>query len=127
MSDVDKSSDYEIGYGRPPRHAQFKKGQSGNPSGRPKGPPGPRETLAKVLSKKVRVVTSDGPVEMPMMEVVMTTMVKGAAGGSVGMTKLTTDLIRELEIGEDTHATDLMEADEAQFNEFLAIIEGRQK
>ena len=29
--------DYEIGYGRPPKHTQFKKGQSGNPEGRPKG------------------------------------------------------------------------------------------
>ena len=24
---------YEVGKGRPPRHSQFKKGQSGNPSG----------------------------------------------------------------------------------------------
>ncbi len=30
-------SDGEVGYGMPPRHARFKKGQSGNPKGRPKG------------------------------------------------------------------------------------------
>ena len=29
--------DYEVGYGRPPKHTRFKKGQSGNPKGRPKG------------------------------------------------------------------------------------------
>jgi Family of unknown function (DUF5681) len=28
--------DSEVGYGKPPRQSQFKKGQSGNPSGRPK-------------------------------------------------------------------------------------------
>jgi Family of unknown function (DUF5681) len=28
--------DYEIGYGRPPRHSQFKKGACANPSGRPR-------------------------------------------------------------------------------------------
>lgn len=28
---------YEVGYARPPRETQFKKGQSGNPRGRPKG------------------------------------------------------------------------------------------
>jgi Family of unknown function (DUF5681) len=33
-------SDYEIGYGKPPRHAQFRKGKSGNPGGRPKAPIG---------------------------------------------------------------------------------------
>jgi hypothetical protein len=29
-------ADYEIGYGKPPRHSQFRKGVCANPSGRPK-------------------------------------------------------------------------------------------
>jgi hypothetical protein len=29
-------ADYEIGYGRPPRHSQFKKGVCANPRGRPR-------------------------------------------------------------------------------------------
>ena len=32
--------DYRIGYGNPPRHAQFRKGVSGCPTGRPKRPEG---------------------------------------------------------------------------------------
>jgi hypothetical protein len=28
---------YKIGYGKPPKHTQFKKGQSGNKKGKPKG------------------------------------------------------------------------------------------
>ncbi|MGJ3627161.1 DUF5681 domain-containing protein [Sphingomonas sp. MMS24-JH45] len=28
---------YEVGYGKPPIHARFQKGQSGNPKGRKKG------------------------------------------------------------------------------------------
>ena len=31
------SKDYDVGFGKPPKHSQFKKGQSGNPKGRPKG------------------------------------------------------------------------------------------
>ena len=30
-------SDDKTGYGNPPKHTQFKPGQSGNPAGRPKG------------------------------------------------------------------------------------------
>ena len=33
-----KSAPYQVGYGKPPVHAQFRKGQSGNPGGRPRGP-----------------------------------------------------------------------------------------
>jgi hypothetical protein len=33
-------SEYEVGYGKPPRHAQFRKGITGCPTGRPKRPPG---------------------------------------------------------------------------------------
>jgi hypothetical protein len=37
------SASYEVGYGKPPRHTQFRKGQSGNPGGRPK-----RESLERM-------------------------------------------------------------------------------
>ncbi len=33
---MDKDN-YLVGYGKPPKQTQFKKGQSGNPKGRPKG------------------------------------------------------------------------------------------
>jgi Family of unknown function (DUF5681) len=34
------SDQHDIGYGKPPKHSQFKKGKSGNPAGRPKTPIG---------------------------------------------------------------------------------------
>ena len=30
----DNKRDYEVGYGKPPRHTRFTKGRSGNPRGR---------------------------------------------------------------------------------------------
>lgn len=51
--------DYKVGYGRPPKSHQFKKGQSGNPKGRPKYPTTIKEALVRNLSKKV-TITEDG-------------------------------------------------------------------
>jgi hypothetical protein len=39
MSEENMSDSYEVGYGKPPRSTQFKKGVSGNPKGRPKKAP----------------------------------------------------------------------------------------
>ena len=44
-------SDYEVGYGKPPRKSQFKPGQSGNPKGRPKGRKGFSTILVEELSE----------------------------------------------------------------------------
>ena len=43
---VERSGDYEVGYGKPPVSGRFKPGQSGNPSGRRKEV-GPVRELAK--------------------------------------------------------------------------------
>jgi hypothetical protein len=39
-----KSVPYEVGYCKPPRHTQFRKGRSGNPRGRPPRDPAKRLT-----------------------------------------------------------------------------------
>ena len=47
---------YQVGYGRPPLHTQFKPGQSGNPRGRPKGARSLAATVRKVLGRKIPVI-----------------------------------------------------------------------
>lgn len=47
-----------IGYGRPPRAYQWKKGQSGNPAGRPKGS---RNRVGHTMSLETLVKLVDSP------------------------------------------------------------------
>ena len=49
------SDDYDVGYGKPPRHAQFKPGQTGNPQGRPNGSKNLKTDLLEELSEMMKV------------------------------------------------------------------------
>jgi hypothetical protein len=51
--------DYEVGFGKPPKHTRFQKGHSGNPRGRPRGSLNTSTLLEQALKEKV-VVSENG-------------------------------------------------------------------
>lgn len=51
--------EYEVGYGKPPKSSQFKKGQSGNIKGRPKDSKNTYVLLDEILSQKI-MITENG-------------------------------------------------------------------
>jgi hypothetical protein len=55
----DDARDYKVGYKKPPLHTRFKKGQSGNPRGRPRGAKNFSTVLNDALNQRV-VVTENG-------------------------------------------------------------------
>lgn len=71
--------DYDVGYGKPPQQSQFKKGQSGNPYGRPKRrKKEPPHDPSSILAAPVMVRTPQGTVEMPALEASLRKLVQEA-------------------------------------------------
>ena len=79
----DLNKTYNVGFGKPPKARQFRKGTSGNPKGRPKG----RRNLAAVLERtlKEKVVINENGVRRTVtkLEAAVKQLVNQAASGDL--------------------------------------------
>lgn len=80
--------DYDVGYGKPPAHSQFKKGQSGNPNGRPKGSANLATTLRRTLNEKVTIVENGRQKVVSKGEAAIKQLVNRSAQGELGFVRL---------------------------------------
>jgi hypothetical protein len=67
------AGDYQVGYGKPPRHARFRPGLSGNPRGRPRGASAGRaDRLAlKEIYRLIAVREGERTLVMPTVQAVI--------------------------------------------------------
>lgn len=84
-----KDDNDNVGYKHPPKSFQFRKGQSGNPKGRPKKA-NTNQRIARHNAQSAFLMLMDSPIEimrdgehvtMPIIEAVQLTMIKKALGG----------------------------------------------
>lgn len=68
----------------PPKHCRFRKGQSGNPKGRPKKPvaPSPRSAFDIVIERTLTVMQAGAPREMTIDEALEQRTYQAALGGN---------------------------------------------
>lgn len=122
------SRDYEVGYGKPPKASQFKKGQSGNPAGRKKGSRSHSEILAKAMNKKVTVMVNGRNRTMSMIEVAFTQQMKKAAEGDRHAVKLMMGLLNEAnDRDEARQAGSPLDAAERQAGDLMILAALREQ
>lgn len=88
--------DYTVGYGKPPKHSQFKSGQSGNPKGHKKGSKGIKSDLGAQLKTKVSVTENGQRKDLRMQEVILKALAAKAVKGDVRAIELITSLTMQM-------------------------------
>jgi hypothetical protein len=74
--------EYKVGYGKPPRDARFKKGQSGNPKGRPKNSKNLVTLVHEMLDQLIPVREDGRSRKVPAVTAIAKRMVNGGLAGN---------------------------------------------
>jgi hypothetical protein len=86
-----------VGYGKPPKATRFRKGQSGNPKGRPKGKLNLATVILRALGAKVVINENGRRREVTKLEAAMMQLVNKAATGDLRALDLATGLAQMAE------------------------------
>ena len=93
--------DYEVGYGKPPVHGQFQRGQSGNPRGRSRGSRGLKADLHAELVSRMTIQINGKPVTATKQQLMLKTLSARAASGDVRAITSLIDLVMQVFGPED--------------------------
>ena len=96
-----ESSDYKVGYGKPPKHTRFKPGVSGNPRGRSKGTKNLKTDLMEELGEKILVREGGQAQKVSKQRAVVKTLVARTLKGDARAANLLLSvMMRVLDTGE---------------------------
>jgi hypothetical protein len=132
MSDHSETEDYEVGYGKPPISGQFKKGVSGNPSGRPKKSADFGSKLLRELDSKLIINENGKRKVITKSEGIVKQLTNKSFSGHHPSTRLLIPLylqVLEKKAEEERHAQYMAnrKAEDLSDEELTAIIRAGQK
>jgi hypothetical protein len=85
---------YRVGYGCPPKHSQFKPGQSGNLRGRPKRHRNLKTVVQSILLERVQLRQADRTLTVSSSEALVRKLLSDALQGNAKATAVLIALVR---------------------------------
>lgn len=122
-----RNNDYSVGYGKPPIHSRFKKGQSGNPKGRQKGSKNLSTLMEHALDELVTIKENGSQKVITKREAFLKQLVNKAASGDLRSIQLAINYLQQLENRPEPSTSSserLGEEDQAVINGFLERSKG---
>jgi hypothetical protein len=119
--------DYEVGYGKPPKHTRFKEGHSGNSRGRPRGTKNLKTDLMEELSERISVSEGGKPKKLSKQRALVKSLTaKAIKGDARAISILVNLMVRVLALVEEEREVDLISEDDmAILENFIARQRGQ--
>jgi hypothetical protein len=130
LTGSENSDHAHVGYCSPPAHSRFRKGESGNPHGRPKGTLNIATVLERILREKVVINENGKRKTVSKLEAAIRQLTDKAALGETRAFQLLSALVRSAEernIKAAVPDSTLDEADEKVVLEILKRLESASK
>jgi hypothetical protein len=111
---MSSDDEYKVGFGKPPTATRFKKGQSGNPAGRPKGATSNRKRIRRMLEAPMPVKIGDQVKTMSTFDLSLQRVSEGVRKADKGAVNKAIQLGLELDKQEEARAATAQTAHAAQ-------------
>ena len=120
----ESGAEYEVGYGKPPKHTRFQPGRSGNPRGRPKGTKNLKTDLMEELGEEILVREGEQARRVSKQRAVVKSLVMRTLKGDARAAGLLISMMMRLtDTGEG--APEVVEPLHDDEREILRAFEGR--
>lgn len=99
--------DYDVGFGKPPKDTQFRKGRSGNPRGRPKGTKNLKTDLTEELQELISVREGNTRKTISKQRAMLKSLIAKAVHGDTRAVNTVLQMLNRLVLADEATEADI--------------------
>ena len=99
--------DYDVGFGKPPKDTQFRKGRSGNPKGRPKGTKNLKTDLMEELQELISIREGNTRKTISKQRALVKSLIAKAVHGDPRAANAVLQMLHRLAFADEANEVDI--------------------